>query len=83
VALAHDDVGARRYRMGMVAGLDLSPFNYLAGTYYQILVGSPRLKLCSNAADLFDFDFTSGGTHAVWQRCEDRRSLTVDGRHSR
>lgn len=60
VALAHEARMESR-PIGMVSGFDLSPFNRLASPFYQVAVGSPHLQLRSEAADLFDFDFRSGG----------------------
>lgn len=60
VALAHDDEWEDA-RMGQVAGFDLSAFNRLASPYREIYVGSSRVMLRSDAADLFSFDFASGG----------------------
>lgn len=60
IALAHDEEWEDA-RMGQVAGFDLSPFNRLAQPYREIYVGSSRLMLRSDAADLFSFDFASGG----------------------
>lgn len=60
VALAHDDEWEDA-RMGQVVGFDLSPFNRLAAPYREIHVGASRLMLRSDAADLFSFDFASGG----------------------
>ncbi|HEY4366173.1 MAG TPA: 50S ribosomal protein L11 methyltransferase [Steroidobacteraceae bacterium] len=60
VALADNDEWEGAL-MGQVAGFDLSAFNRLAASQRQIAVGSPRLTLCSDAADLFSFDFASGG----------------------
>jgi type III protein arginine methyltransferase len=60
VALGHDARLEAR-RIGEVSGFDLSPFNLLASPFYQIGVGSPYLELRSDAVDLFDFDFQSGG----------------------
>jgi len=60
VALAHD-THIRPARMGTIAGFDLSPFNGLAGTSYLINRGSSGLTLRSTPADLFDFNFQSGG----------------------
>jgi len=58
VALAHD---AEPPRMGRIDGFDLSPFNRLAGNYYVVRRGSERIALLSAPAELFDFDFQSGG----------------------
>lgn len=59
VALAHDE-GLNRERMDDVDGFDLSGFNALAPVRYQIRAESNRLSLCSQPADLFDFDFQNG-----------------------
>ena len=60
VALAHDARMEAR-RIGTISGFDFSSFNRLACPFYQIGVGSPHLTLRSEAANLFDFDFESGG----------------------
>ncbi|HEY0105337.1 MAG TPA: 50S ribosomal protein L11 methyltransferase [Rhizomicrobium sp.] len=60
VALAHDALIHRR-RMDTVDGFDLSIFNRLAANSYEVKCGDPRLALLSAPADLFDFDFQSGG----------------------
>jgi len=56
IALAH--LPASRRSMGMVSGFDLSPFDGLQEPNFRISTNTPRLKLCSEAADLFAFDFT-------------------------
>ncbi|WP_439815134.1 50S ribosomal protein L11 methyltransferase [Zavarzinia sp. CC-PAN008] len=58
VALARYD---RSRRMTSAAGFDLSPFNVLQAPLKTVSVDSADLALCSDAADLFDFDFASGG----------------------
>ena len=60
VALADDDEWESA-RIGQVAGFDLSTFNRLASPYREIYIGASRLTLRSEAADLFSFDFASGG----------------------
>lgn len=60
VALAYDARLEAR-RLGTIAGFDLSAFSRLAPAFYQIGVGSPRLTLRSDAADLFDFGFETCG----------------------
>lgn len=60
VALADDDDWDKE-RLGRIAGFDLSAFNKLAVPYRQIYVGTARITLRSDAADLFSFDFASGG----------------------
>jgi type II protein arginine methyltransferase len=64
VALAHDARWARG-RMGTVSGFDLSEFNRFARAERDIVVGEARLALRSAAADLFAFDFASGGPYAA------------------
>lgn len=56
VALAYDE-GLAQERMGEVDGFDLSGFNALARTRYQLRADSERLQRRSAPADLFDFDF--------------------------
>jgi hypothetical protein len=56
VALAYDSRLGRE-RMRDVDGFDLSGFNPLAATRYQLRADSERLSLRSTHADLFDFDF--------------------------
>jgi type II protein arginine methyltransferase len=60
VALGYDAM-IHRQRMGMIEGFDLSPFNRLATHFYQIKRRAERLTLRSAPADLFHFDFQSGG----------------------
>ena len=60
VALAEDD-DWESVRMGTVAGFDLTPFNRLASPCREIYIGASRLTLRSEPADLFTFDFASGG----------------------
>ncbi len=71
VALGYYD-GLDHRRMTQVSGFDLSAFNALAPTSYQIPSGSPALSLRSDSADLFAFDFQSGGPWA-----EQRSTVTV------
>ncbi len=56
VALA-EDLRDDQERLGEIGGFDLSPFNALMPRVRQIRVGHERLKLRSEAADLFVFDF--------------------------
>ncbi|HEU0097395.1 MAG TPA: 50S ribosomal protein L11 methyltransferase [Allosphingosinicella sp.] len=60
VALAFWE-GLDRRRLGEVEGFDLSPFNRLEASPLPLKPGDPGLGLRSAAADLFDFDFASGG----------------------
>jgi predicted nicotinamide N-methyase len=62
VALASDD-DWQTERMTEAAGFDLTPFNQLAAPQRAIYVGGPRLTLRSEPADLFVFDFASGGPY--------------------
>ena len=64
VALAHDAKWAGG-RMGTVAGFDLSAFNRFAPPRREIGVADTRLTLRSEPADLFRFDFASGGPYAA------------------
>jgi len=60
VALASDD-DWEQMRMNKVSGFDLSLFNQVLPPSREIYVGASRLNLRSAAADLFTFDFTTGG----------------------
>jgi protein arginine N-methyltransferase 7 len=60
VALADDDEWESA-RMDQIAGFDLSVFNRLARPHREFDVGTGRLTLRSEAADMFAFDFASGG----------------------
>ncbi|HRD27788.1 MAG TPA: class I SAM-dependent methyltransferase, partial [Caulobacter sp.] len=62
VALAHW-AGLDRRRMSLVAGFDMTPFNRLARRPERLEVGDPELALRGPAADLFEFDFSSGGPY--------------------
>lgn len=58
VALA-DDRHWQQSRAGIVSGFDLSAFNHLLHPSRQIEVGSARLTLRSDAADIFEIDFAT------------------------
>jgi type III protein arginine methyltransferase len=60
VALANYSA-IQRMSMGTVQGFDLSPFNWLAPTWLNVKCGDRGLTVVSESADLFVFDFTSGG----------------------
>jgi len=60
IALAHWGGLGDRW-LGKVAGFDMRPFNRLAQSPQAVKNGDPALVLRSAAADLFDFDFASGG----------------------
>lgn len=50
-----------RWRMGQVAGFDLSAFNALAEPVYPVNRGAATLAVRSSAAAVFGFDFRQGG----------------------
>jgi len=58
IALAED---LNPYRMNDVEGFDLSAFNQLAPTRYLVTKGAEHLAPRSAAANLFSFDFRTGG----------------------
>jgi type III protein arginine methyltransferase len=60
IALANY-AGAARMRMAIVDGFDLSLFNELAPSYLKIKRHDRGVTLLSEPADLFTFDFSSGG----------------------
>ncbi len=60
VALGYESLFHRK-RMDEIEGFDLSLFNRFAPSSYTIERGAARLSLSSEPADLFDFDFQSGG----------------------
>jgi type III protein arginine methyltransferase len=60
VALANYS-GVQRMCMGTVQGFDLSPFNQLAPTCLIIKRHDRGITLLRDSADLFAFDFSSGG----------------------
>jgi len=60
VALAEDRETHHR-RLGIVEGFDMSHFNRLASPRYRMFDGNERFVLRSEPADLFRFDFESGG----------------------
>ena len=74
VALAHEARMQAR-RIGAISGFDLSSFNRLASPFYQVGAASRDLELRSEAADLFAFNFRSGGP---WP---DERSSIEVGAH--
>ena len=53
--------GLDRRRLIEVEGFDMRPFNRLERVPYQLRPGDPDLALRSAPADLFAFDFASGG----------------------
>lgn len=62
VALAHHP-RFDTHRIGIEAGFDLTPLNRLAPISHLLKRGDPQLQRMSAAADLFDFDFQSGGPY--------------------
>lgn len=75
VALAADARG-RSPRLGEANGFDLSAFNRLAAPSEMTRVGMGQLALRSDAADLFAFDFASGGP---WRAERAEQSLASHG----
>jgi hypothetical protein len=75
VALAYEARMEAR-RIGAISGFDLSSFNRLASPFYQVNVVSPHLELRSEAADLFDFNFQSGGP---WPEARSRIEVDAVG----
>ena len=71
VALA-EDLRAPRQQMEFVEGFDLSLFNRLAPPCYPLSSNKDRAALRSEPADLFRFDFQSGGPFP-----ETRATLTL------
>lgn len=65
MALAEDRKAGRHFmaHMAVVEGFDLSPFNSLAPSAYPIWVGDDYLTLRGAPADLFEFDFRTGGPY--------------------
>jgi type III protein arginine methyltransferase len=74
IALAHYPRADKR-QMAMVDGLDLSPFNELSPKNFRIKWHERSLTLLSDAADLFTFDFASGGPYP-----EERANLSLTAR---
>ncbi len=74
VALANYPRAGKR-RMATVDGFDLSPFNELSPKNFRIKWHDRSVTLLSDPADLFTFDFTSGGPFP-----EDRASLSLTAR---
>jgi type III protein arginine methyltransferase len=75
VALAYEARMEAR-RIGVISGFDLSPFNRLASPFYQVNSASPHLEIRSEAADLFTFEFHSGGP---WPGARGRIDLRAHG----
>lgn len=77
VSLADWD-GYGRDGMEHVAGFDMRPFNRLEQRPLRLKVGDRGIELRGEPADLFDFDFTSGGPWPEEQRSVD---LVADGNY--
>lgn len=60
VALAYW-AGLEDRRLGKVAGFDVTPFNRLDRNPQRLKVGDDGIEIRSRPADLFNFDFASGG----------------------
>jgi type II protein arginine methyltransferase len=63
IALAHWEALDER-RLGEVEGFDMTPFNRLDSNPRKLKVGQAGLVLRSQPADLFEFDFISGGPYS-------------------
>lgn len=68
------DLGRRG--MGEVSGFDMRPFNRLAAPVRKIGTGNRGITLRGEAADMFGFDFTSGGP---WRNRHHSIELVADG----
>ena len=55
--------GLEQRRLGLTAGFDLGPFNRLNKIPFRLKVGDEELALRGEPADLFAFDFTTGGPY--------------------
>jgi type II protein arginine methyltransferase len=53
------DLRDRAQRLGEASGFDLSAFNRLAAPNESVRVGMDQVALCSDATDLFSFDFAT------------------------
>jgi type II protein arginine methyltransferase len=71
VALARSEAVARNH-IGIVEGFDLGAMNRLAPPRWELGVGDASLSLCSQAHDLFVFDFEPANPHPA-----DSSSLTL------
>jgi type III protein arginine methyltransferase len=74
VALAHYPNPDKRRVAATVAGFDLSLFNELAPKNFRIKRNDPGITILSDAADLFTFDFASGGP---FPECQSAVTLTT------
>lgn len=75
VSLADWD-GYGRDGMGDVAGFDMRPFNRLEQTPLRLKVGDRGIALRGEPADMFDFDFRTGGP---WPAQRHGVDLVADG----
>jgi protein arginine N-methyltransferase 7 len=78
MALAQDCKTSRHriVNMDVTDGFDLSPFNTLAPYAYPLWVGDKHLALRGQPADLFAFDFRTGGPYPPGRG---KITLTADG----
>jgi protein arginine N-methyltransferase 7 len=65
-----------RRAMGDVAGFDMRPFNRLEAPVRKIGTGNRGITLRGEAADMFGFDFTTGGP---WRNRQHSIALVADG----
>lgn len=65
-----------RRSMGEVSGFDMRPFNRLQNPVRKIGTGSKAITLRGEAADMFGFDFTTGGP---WRSRQNSVELVADG----
>jgi len=65
-----------RRAMGDVSGFDMRPFNRLEGPVRKIGTGNTGITLRGEAADMFGFDFTTGGP---WRNRQRTIDLVADG----
>lgn len=70
------DSGERFRSAETASGFDLTAFDPLVRPYYGLPIGNSGLTLCSEPADLFTFDFSSGGP---WPEARARIETTVSG----
>lgn len=68
--------GCEKRQLEGIDGFDLSPFNRLKKIPYRLKVGDSDLALRGEAADLFAFDFTTGGPYPGGRA---RLDLIADG----
>lgn len=79
VALAHYPNADKRRVAATVSGFDLSLFNELAPKNFAINRNNPGITILSDVADLFTFDFASGGP---FPECQSAVTLTAQSSNS-